>query len=174
MGCELFRADYLERFLDKSAQSAKRFLHDAIKAAPFKITKLLTDNGKEFTDRFIPNGEREPTGNHLFDQESHAHGIEHRLIKPKYPQTNGMAERFNGRISSILKTTRFNSADHLKQTLINYMKVYNYSIPQKALGHITPIAALKAWQKESSQLFNKKVYDLAESDAPPPEAKVRE
>jgi hypothetical protein len=44
------------------------------------------------------------------------------------------------------------------------MKVYNYSIPQKALGHITPIAALKRWQKEAPQLFNKKVYDLAEPD----------
>jgi transposase InsO family protein len=155
---------YLERFLDKSASSAERFLRDTVKAAPFKITKLLTDNGKEFTDRFIPNGEREPTGNHLFDRECNAHGIEHRLIKPKHPQTNGMVERFNGRISSILKTTRFNSADHLNQTLINYMKVYNYSIPQKALGHITPIAALKRWQKESPQLFNKKVYDLTEPD----------
>ena len=155
---------YLERFSDKSAQSAQRFLQNAIKAAPFKITRLLTDNGKEFTDRFIANGEREPTGKHLFDRECRAQGIEHRLIKPKHPQTNGMVERFNGRISSILKTTRFNSSDHLNQTLINYMKVYNYSIPQKALGHITPVAALKKWQKESPHLFKKKVYDLARPD----------
>ena len=137
---------------------------NAVKAAPFKITKLLTDNGKEFTDRFIVNGEREPTGNHLFDKECTAQNIEHRLIKPKHPQTNGMVERFNGRISSILKTTRFNSADHLNETLINYMKVYNHSIPQKALGHITPIAALKKWQKKAPHLFKKKVYKLAEPD----------
>lgn len=155
---------YLERFPDKSAQSAQLFLQNAVKAAPFKITKLLTDNGKEFTDRFIVNGEREPTGNHLFDKECTAQNIEHRLIKPKHPQTNGMVERFNGRISSILKTTRFNSADHLNETLINYMKVYNHSIPQKALGHITPIAALKKWQKKAPHLFKKKVYKLAEPD----------
>jgi transposase InsO family protein len=115
-------------------------LHDAVKAAPFKITKRLTDNGKEFTDRFIPNGEREPTGNNLFDQECNAHGI-------KQPQTNGMVKRFNGRISCILKTTRFNSADHLNQTLINYMKVYNYSIPQKSTRAYHPYCCTKGVAK---------------------------
>ena len=35
-------------------------------AAPFTIQKLLTDNGKEFTDRFTAQGEREPTGQHTF------------------------------------------------------------------------------------------------------------
>jgi len=32
--------------------------------------------------------------------------IEHRLNKPGTPQTNGTVERFNGRISDILKTHR--------------------------------------------------------------------
>jgi transposase InsO family protein len=54
----------------------------------------LTDNGKEFTDCFAPHGERQPTGNHLFDKACHAGEIQHRLIKPRYPQTNGMGERF--------------------------------------------------------------------------------
>jgi hypothetical protein len=40
------------------------------------------------------------------------------------------------------------------------MKVYNYSIPQKALDHLSPVAALKRWQKDSLHLFRKKVYDL--------------
>jgi len=76
-----------------------------------------------------------------------------------------MVERFNGRISSLLKITRFNSSDHLRQTLINYMKVYNYSISQKALGRISPVAALKRWQKDSLHLFRKKVYDLIKPDS---------
>jgi transposase InsO family protein len=33
-----------------------------------------------------------------------AHGIEHRLHKPGRPQTNGMEEQFNGRISDMLTT----------------------------------------------------------------------
>jgi transposase InsO family protein len=36
------------------------------------------------------------TENHEFDQLCQALNIEHRLIKPRTPQTNGMVERFNG------------------------------------------------------------------------------
>jgi transposase InsO family protein/transposase-like protein len=150
---------YLEIRRDKTAKSAKAFLNKVIKAAPFKISKVLTDNGKEFTDRFSTAGERKPTGDHLFDQVCQSEAIEHRLTKPKHPQTNGMVERFNGRIADILKTTRFDSSVDLKQTLENYLDVYNHHIPQKALGHITPIQALKQWQKEQPNLFVKQVYN---------------
>lgn len=68
---------------------------------------MLTDNGKEFTDRLFASREREPRGHHVFDQLCNALGIEHRLTKPKTPQTNGMVERFNGRISDVLNTHRF-------------------------------------------------------------------
>ena len=90
------------------------------KKAPFIITKVLTDNGKEFSDRFIANGERKPTGQHPFDQVCQAEGIEHRLIKPKHPQANGMVERFNGRISEILATTHFDASRDLQETLYLY------------------------------------------------------
>ena len=121
--------------------------------------------GKEFTDRFTPNGEREPTGNHDVDKACQAAGIEHRLIKPAHPQTNGMVERFNGRISDILKTTHFDSSEELSITLHRYMKIYNHHIPQKNIGHLTPIQKLKEWQKIKPELFNKKVYDLAGLDS---------
>ena len=156
---------YLEIFPDKSARSAQQFLNHLVDRAPFKINKLLTDNGKEFTDRFIANGEREPTGKHLFDRECSAHQIEHRLIKPAHPQTNGMVKRFNGRISDILKTTRFDSSQQLEATLLNYMKVYNHSIPQKNIGHRTPIVVLKEWQNKKPALFKKKIYDLSRLDS---------
>ena len=38
---------------DKTAASAKAFLNALHKACPIKISKLLTDNGKEFTDRLF-------------------------------------------------------------------------------------------------------------------------
>ncbi|WP_349636840.1 hypothetical protein [Halomonas sp. 15WGF] len=70
----------------------------------FNIQAVLTDNGKSFTDRFTRAGERKPSGCHLFDQECQAHGIKQCLIKPGWPKTNGMLERFNGRISGVLTT----------------------------------------------------------------------
>ncbi|CAK0772060.1 hypothetical protein CCP3SC15_440001 [Gammaproteobacteria bacterium] len=35
---------------------------------------------------------------------------QHRLIPPYHLQTNGMVERFNGRIQEILKNTKFDMA----------------------------------------------------------------
>lgn len=156
---------YLELLPDKSARQSKAFLKRLIKKAPFHITRILTDNGKEFTDRFIANGERKPTGLHPFDQVCHRHEIEHRLTKPRHPQTNGMVERFNGRISEILATTHFDSSKDLKHTLMHYMKIYNHHIPQKNIGHITPIQALKNWRKKEPELFRKNIYDLSELDS---------
>ncbi len=116
------------------------------------------------SDRFIANGERKPTGQHPFDQVCQAEGIEHRLIKPKHPQTNGMVERFNGRISEILATTHFDASRDLQETLYQYQKIYNYHVPQKNIGHITPIQALKDWHKKQPELFKKKIYDLSGLD----------
>ena len=71
-----------------------------------------------------------------------------------------MIERFNGRISEVLTTTRFDSAESLAQTIERYVQVYNQHIPQKALGHIAPIQALKDWHEKRSELFKKRVYNL--------------
>ena len=84
--------------------------------------------------------------------------IEHRLCPPRHPQTNGMVERFNGRISEVLHQTRFASAAQLKATLMNYMKTYNHQIPQRALNHISPVQALKHWYVKKPELFKKRVY----------------
>jgi transposase InsO family protein len=156
---------YVEILGDKSAESAKGFLKHLIDKAPFHIVKVLTDNGKEFTDRFCATGEREPTGNHPFDQICAEHDIEHRLIKPKRPQTNGMVERFNGRIADVLATTRFDSSQSLAETITRYVKVYNQHIPQKALGHISPIQAMKNWYQTHPELFRKRVYNLTGLDS---------
>lgn len=86
---------------DKSAASARAFVNALHKACPIKINKLLTDNSKEFTDRLLASRERQPSGNHEFDQLCRALGIEHRLTKPRTPITNGMVKRFNGRIADV-------------------------------------------------------------------------
>ncbi len=148
---------YLELRKSKSANAATGFLKRLISMAPFKIHKLLTDNDKAFTDRFSRAGERKPTGNHIFDIVCSAHNIDHRLIPPRHPQTNGMVERFNGRISEVLATTRFDSSVELSKTLLRYAYLYNQHIAQRALNHKTPLQALKDWQKTNPELFHKQV-----------------
>ncbi len=45
-------------------------------------------------------------------------------------------------MASTPTTTRFDSAQNLADTLTGYVRLYNHQIPQKTLGHITPIQAL--------------------------------
>eukprot|EP01036_Dinobryon_divergens_P036680 gene36680-47814_t len=144
---------------NKTAASAQAFLKALHKACPIRINKLLTDNGKEFTDRLFASREREPSGNHEFDQLCQELGIEHRLTKPRTPRTNGMVERFNGRIADVLKTHRFNSREDMEQTLLRYVALYNHQLPQSALRSCTPMQAMKEWHQTHPHLFHKRPYD---------------
>ena len=150
---------HLDVFPDKEATTAAAFLVRLIERAPFVISKVLTDNGKEFTDRFSVKGEREPTGRHPFDRICKKYNIEHRLISPHHPQTNGMVERFNGRIEEVIGQTTFKSGEELEETLIRYARIYNNLIPQRALGHIPPVEAIKNWQQKRPELFKVMVHD---------------
>jgi transposase InsO family protein len=52
--------------------------------------EVLTDNGKQFTDRFGKGGEV------LFDRICRDNAITHRLTQPASPTTTGKVERFHG------------------------------------------------------------------------------
>lgn len=136
----------------QTAANAHRFLRDLEREAPIKITHVLTDNGKAFTDRLFGLRRRAATG------------IEHRLAHPMRPQTNGMVERFNGRIEDVLQSHRFQSGEDLEQTLLRYVHHYNSQLPQSALNGRTPIDALKDWQRQKPDLFRKRVYNHAGCD----------
>ena len=102
------------RIATEEHRTTRTFLKALAKACPIRITRLLTENepqakfqrsynGKAFTDRLFGARDYQASGEHEFDQLCQALGIEHRLTKPRALQTNGMVERFNGRISDILK-----------------------------------------------------------------------
>ena len=67
-----------------------------------------------------------------------------------------MIERFNGRVAEVLKSTAFISARHLETTLQQYRHLYNHYIPQKNLGHVTPVDKLKEYYRVKPELFQKK------------------
>jgi transposase InsO family protein len=98
---------YLPQMAD---ETRRRYLFVAIDRA----TRWVTDNGKEFTDRLLYR-DKQASGQHEFDQLCAALTIEHRLTRPRTPQTNGMVERFNGRIADILKTHHFMSGEDLNK-----------------------------------------------------------
>jgi transposase InsO family protein len=70
---------------DETEASARAFLGEALAAFPFRVTRVLTDRGSCFTAEG-------------FEKACREHGVEHRETRPYTPRTNGMAERFNGRV----------------------------------------------------------------------------
>jgi len=76
-----------------------------------------------------------------------------------------VGERFNGRISDVLATTRFINGEQLETTLRRYAVLYNQHIPQKALDHKTPFDALRDWSETHPELFVKNVRKLKGPDS---------
>ena len=148
---------FMRSYRNQTDSSSADFLRRLKQTAPMKIKTILTDNGSQFTDRFT-SATKSASGQHAFDLACVLLGIEHRLCPPRHPQTNGMVERFNGRISDLLNQTRFQSAAELDNTLSHYLSTYNHFIPQRALKHQTPIQALQKWRTEKPQLFVKRIY----------------
>jgi transposase InsO family protein len=149
---------FIRIFKSRTAANARRFLRGLERACPIQIRTVLTDNGKEFTDRLFGLRKRAATGQHEFDQLCAEFGVEHRLAPPQHPQTNGMVERFNGRIEDVLQSHHFRSGEELETTLQRYVLLYNQRLPQSALGSKTPLQAMKDWQKLKPELFRKQPY----------------
>ncbi len=107
----------------KTAANARRFLRDLERACPIRIRTILTERaksaigprtmarGKEFTDRLFGLRKRAQSGKYEFDRICKELDIEHRLTPPRSPQTNGMVERFNGRIEDVLQSHHFRSGE---------------------------------------------------------------
>ncbi|EKE05801.1 MAG: integrase catalytic region [uncultured bacterium] len=108
---------------------------------PYKIHYILTDNGLEFTYKALAIKTKKT---HLFDQICNKNKIEHRTIKFRHPWTNGMVERFNGKIKKkVLKRFLFEGQTDLNKKLIWYLNHYNFKVKLKQLGYLTPEEYLK-------------------------------
>lgn len=70
-------------------QAAFRFLDELIKAAPFKISRVKTDNGSEFTSKYLKNHDAHET---LFETRLLMEGIKYYRIQPGKPWQNGKVE----------------------------------------------------------------------------------
>jgi transposase-like protein len=70
---------------------ASQFLSNLIEVIPYKIEKILTDNGIQFTNRSCDRHAMV----HIFDRICMSHSMEHRVTQVNHPWTNGQVERMN-------------------------------------------------------------------------------
>jgi hypothetical protein len=94
----------------------------------------LSDNGKQFTDRFGKGGEV------LFDRICRDNGITHRLTQPRSPTTTGKIERFHGSLRRELLNDAVPFADlPAAQAAVDaWVREYNTTRPHQAIGMAVP------------------------------------
>ena len=136
---EYTRFRYLAAFQDESSFSAATFVKQLVKAFPFPIECIQTDNGPEFTNLFTSK-KGKPT---LFQLTLNHLGIKHKLIKPFTPRHNGKVERSHRKDNEYFYAThRFMSFEDFKQQLYVWNRKYN-SFPMRPLKWNSPAQYIK-------------------------------
>jgi transposase InsO family protein len=124
---------FVHIYADQREASSCDLLWRLCQAAPLTISKTLTDNGSQFTDRFTRKS-KQPSGKPAFDKRCAGLEIEHRLAPPRHPQTNERVERINGVITKVIGQTRIESRAELEATRTRCVQTCTQRIPQRALG----------------------------------------
>ena len=88
-----------------------------------------------------------------FSKACAALGAQHRTTKPYTPQTNSMAERFNGRIEREVLTITVGSHRDLERLLKGYNQAYN-ARPQRVLKGRSPAEVVRSRLVEEPKLSN--------------------
>ena len=143
---EFSRWRYLEAFQEHSTYSSAQFLEHLIKAAPFKILCVQTDNGTEFTKRLLPGD----NGLSLFETRLEQAGIRHKLIRPYTPRHNGKVERSHRKDNEYFYALhKFYSFEDFKNQLAVRCRNYN-RFPIRPLGWLSPIEFLAKYTTDTS------------------------
>jgi transposase InsO family protein len=125
---------------EETEASATAFLKEALAAFPFRVRRVLTDRGSCFTAEGFGKACRE-------------HGVEHRKAKPCTPRTNGMAERFNGRVQREVLGITVASHRDLERLLAGFNTAYN-ARRQRVLGGRSPEAVVRERLGRDTSLAN--------------------
>lgn len=112
-----------------SSAAAKDFMEKLIKVAPFLITHIQTDNGKEF--------------HKYFAAYINSQNIIHFYNYPKCPKMNTFIENFNGLIQRQYIDWHYqelkNDVDSFNVGLMEYLLWYNTKKQHSAIGKIPPL-----------------------------------
>jgi transposase InsO family protein len=135
--------------------NAKNFLESLLKAVPYKIHTILTDNGIQFAD--LPKNRGGSTAllrGHPFDRVCQQNNIEHRLTKPNHPWTNGQVERINRTIKeATVNRYYYRNYKQLSEHLDTFILAYNFAKRLKTLHGLTPYEFIINSWVQSPNLF---------------------
>ena len=134
---ECTRMRFVYGFEEHTPENSVRFLLMVIKAFPFRIKTIQTDNGTEFTYKYISDENICP-----FDKALQKLGIKHKLIPPRTPWHNGKVERSHRNDQRYFYDWEtFRSVEELNQKLEKHLKWSNNKT-MRTLGRKSPVQLL--------------------------------
>jgi transposase InsO family protein len=134
---ECTRWRFVYGFEEHTPENSVKFLKMLIEIFPFEILTVQTDNGTEFTYKFVSDEKKCP-----FEEELAKLGIAHKLIKPRTPWHNGkvershrMDQRYFYEYEHFKNTDDFNAklAAHLEWTNSKPMRIFKGKSPMDKL-----------------------------------------
>lgn len=135
---ECTRTRFIYGFEEHTPENSVRFLRMLLKVFPFPIKRIQTDNGVEFTYKYISDTEECP-----FDKELKKHGIVHVLIPPRTPWHNGKVERSHRNDQRYFYDwEKFSSIEELNNKLRKHLIWSNHKT-MRTLGRKSPVQLLK-------------------------------
>ena len=131
---------------ERSTRAATRFLEHVLAQLPYRVEAVMTDNDLVFTMRYAYYSTRLTH----FQQALKSAGIEHRLIRPRTPETNGKVERFIKTIDDeCYRIIRPHSSRARIGALQLFLEYYNHARPHQSLGGESPVTRRDSYFAET-------------------------
>lgn len=135
---ECTRIRFIYGFEEPTPENTVRFFKMLEKVFPFKIQTIQTDNGTEFTYKYISDETECP-----FDTILRKAGVEHKLIPPRTPWHNGKVERSHRNDQRYFYDwDHFRSLDEFNQKLAEHLEWSNNK-SMRTLGRKSPVQLLR-------------------------------
>lgn len=135
---ECTRIRFVYGFEEHTPENSVKFFKMLQKIFPFKIQTIQTDNGTEFTYKYISDTELCP-----FDIALKNAGVQHRLIPPRTPWHNGKVERSHRNDQRYFYNwEKFASVEDLNRKLKDHLRWSNRK-PMRTLGGKSPLDLLR-------------------------------
>ena len=135
---ECTRIRFIYGFEEHTPENSVKFFKMLQKVFPFKIQTIQTDNGTEFTYKYISDTELCP-----FDIALKNAGVQHKLIPPRTPWHNGKVERSHRNDQRYFYNwEKFASVEDLNRKLKDHLHWSNRK-PMRTLGGKSPLDLLR-------------------------------
>ena len=130
---------------ERSTVAATRFLEHVLAQLPYHVDAVMTDNDMMFTMRYAYYSTRLTR----FEQALKSAGIEHRLIRPYSPESNGKVERFIKTIDDeCFRVVQPHTSRARVGALKLFLDYYNHARPHQSLGGVSPVSRRDAYFAE--------------------------